>query len=338
MSVKKTLGQFYTTNYAYILQNMTIPPDVPIIEPFVGKGDLLGIVPPSHTVECYDIQPKVANATQRDTLLSPPDYAGKFILTNPPYLARNKCENKTIFDKYDANDLFKCFVKEIAGTNRCAGGIIIIPLNFWSSIRKADIALRKAFLDAYSVLQLNIFEEPVFADTSYTVCSLHFLAGAQEGPIPITVFPTKTTIVAQLSAENNFLIGGDIYKLKGDGRYKITRLTADNSQNTNILVKCIDDGARNRIGLSYVSQDKVYVDTTPNQSARTYATLVITPPIPSKKQKELVRSFNTLLSAHRERYGSLFLTNYRESKGSFARKRISFDLVYNLVGYILSQE
>ena len=42
---KKQLGQFYTTNYAYILQNMYIPDNISnIIEPFAGAGDLLKFI------------------------------------------------------------------------------------------------------------------------------------------------------------------------------------------------------------------------------------------------------------------------------------------------------
>ena len=51
-------------------------------------------------------------------------------------------------------------------------------------------------------------------------------------------------------------------------------------------------------------------------------------------QKELVTKFNKYLNGLRETYHSLFLTNYRESK-DIARKRISFDLVYLVVGHIL---
>lgn len=36
----------------------------------------------------------------------------------------------------------------------------------------------------------------------------------------------------------------------------------------------------------------------------------------------------------REKYNSLFLTNYRESK-KISRKRISFKLVYNICNYLL---
>jgi hypothetical protein len=37
---KQLLGQFYTTNYTRILQNMYIPDNISnIIEPFAGAGD-----------------------------------------------------------------------------------------------------------------------------------------------------------------------------------------------------------------------------------------------------------------------------------------------------------
>ena len=42
---KQKLGQFYTTNQDYILQDMYIPDDVKIIiEPFAGNGDLLKFI------------------------------------------------------------------------------------------------------------------------------------------------------------------------------------------------------------------------------------------------------------------------------------------------------
>ena len=177
MSKKKTLGQFYTTNYNKILQGLTIPKNVShIIEPFAGKKDLLKKFNKTRRklkITCYDIDPKEKKIIKRDTLLNPPNYNNKFIITNPPYLARNKSENKTLFDKYGVNDLYKCFIKNLL-TNICKGGILIIPLNFWCSIRIMDIDLRKNFLKLYNVISLNIFEETVFDDTSYTVCSFQF--------------------------------------------------------------------------------------------------------------------------------------------------------------------
>jgi len=115
ISNKKNLGQFFTTNYDYILQNLYIPDYVKnIIEPFAGNCDLIKFIKniDNYNIEYYDIEiqdTKLNYIIQRDTLLNPPDYSNKFILTNPPYLARNKSEDKTIFDLFLQNDLYKCF-------------------------------------------------------------------------------------------------------------------------------------------------------------------------------------------------------------------------------------
>ena len=153
-----SLGQFYTTNYDYILQRMEIPKETKyIIEPFAGRGDLLKFIKDKekYQLELYDIDPKKDNIIKRDTLKEPPEYKDKFVLTNPPYLARNKNKNKELYDQYKCNDLYKCFILNLIASE-CQGGIIIIPLNFISSNRKADQALRSKFLAKYSIRILNI--------------------------------------------------------------------------------------------------------------------------------------------------------------------------------------
>lgn len=341
---KQILGQFYTTNHEYILQGFKIPENIKnIIEPFAGNGDLITFIEKEqeknntkYSIECYDIDPKKNYIIQKDTLKNPPNYNNKYLITNPPYLARNKTKDKTLFDKYKVNDLYKCVVKDIL-TNICLGGILIIPVNFWSSIRLVDIELRKAFLKKYDVVLLNIFEEKVFKDTSYTICSFQFeLKKNNYNILNIVVYPSKTIIQTELNDDNNFMIGGDIYNLKLKNTYKITRLTTKNKEksNTNILVKCIDDNLKSQIGLSFVDDKDIYIDDTPNQTSRTYATLIIEPYIEKEKQKQLITKFNKYLDTHRKKYNSLFLSNYRESK-DIARKRISFDLVYSIIEYIL---
>jgi hypothetical protein len=345
MEQKQELGQFYTTKYSYILQNLNIPiKNTTLIEPFAGNGDLVKFIKEqkndiNFNIECYDIDVKQPYINYRNTLLNPPNYNGKFIVTNPPFHSRNKSTNKEIFDKYNVNDLYKAFIAEIiTNENLCDGGIIIIPLNFLCSIRVSDIQLRKMFLDKYTIIQLNIFEENVFDDTSYTICSLQFQRNYLLIPteIPITIYPSKQNITAILNNENNYSIGGEIYNLPTLNTYNIVRLTSKNvdKKNTNILVKCIDDNKHNQICLTIVTDEKVFIDNTPNQSARTYASLIIEPSINIEKQKLLVEKFNKFLQNYRTKYNSLFLTNYRESK-DIARKRISFSLVFKIMEYIL---
>lgn len=337
---KKTLGQFFTTNYQYILQNMYVPERTKFVcEPFTGNGDLLNFVDcHKYFVDCYDIDPKHNFICKRDTLTDPPSYEDCFVITNPPYLARNKCNSKTLFDKYNVNDLYKCFISNLC-ENKADGGIMIVPLNFWCSIRDMDVQLRKQFLSVYNVLLVNVFEQQVFDDTTYTICAFQFelRTSSQASDILFDIYPSKRKLRLTLDACNRFTIGYELYNLPKQTKYQITRMTKGDAQTTNILVKCIDDNENSKIGLKMVGDDEIYIDDTPNKSARTYATLSIMPKIDIEKQKMLVNRFNEYLELMRDKYHSMFLTNYRESK-NIARKRISFDLVYNIVGYLLSCE
>lgn len=275
---------------------------------------------------------------KNDSLKNPPTYDNTFVLTNPPYLARNKSSDKSIFDLYNTNDLYKCFIASLIN-NPPNGGIMIIPLNFLCSIRVSDIKLREAFLSHFKLHRINIFEEQVFDDTTYTVCAIQFSKTScmSSNDIIIDFYPSKQSIVATLNKNNNYMIGGEMYKLSDNPKYTITRLTKlnINDPHTNILAKCIDDNLSNQISLSIVGDDKKYIDNTTNLSSRTYATLSISPQLSLDRQKELVKRFNEYMREMRAKYHSLWLTNYRESK-DMARKRISFSLVYKICGKILS--
>ena len=340
---KQNLGQFYTTNYKYILQNMYIPNDIiDIVEPFAGNGDLLNFIEKNkYNIECYDIDPKHNYIIKQDTLLNPPNLNNKFILTNPPYLARNKCNNKRLFNLYNTNDLYKCFM-QILINSTCQGGILIVPLNFICSIRKNDIELRKNFIKKYDIININIFEENVFDDTSYAICSFQFILKIDtiENNTRCYIYPLNIKINFILNNNNNYIIGGDIYNLTQNKKYKIERATSKYKEDTyftNILVKCIDDNINNKIRLSIINnEDKnKYIDNTPNLTARSYAILVIEPKISIDIEHILVNNFNIFLNDYRNKYNSLFLTNYRESN-TIARKRISFNLVYEICNYLLS--
>ena len=335
---KKKFGQFYTTNFSYILSNMKIPNNVNhIIEPFVGNGHLINFIKNKkrYTIETYDIDPKYKNAIKKDTLKNPPDYTNKFVLTNPPYLARNKNKDKELYDKYNTNDLYKCFIINLIDSI-CGGGIIIIPLNFISSIRKADIELRKKFLEKYSIKMINIFEEQVFDDTKYAVCSIYFTKKDNDNYSKIYIYPSKKQMTITLSNKNNYTIGGEIYNIPINKDYKIERATRKTKENiTNILLKCNDDNINSQLGFKLVNDNEIYIDNTDKLSARSYATLVINKSLSLEQQKKLVEKMNTYIKSQRDKYNSLFLTNYRESN-TIARKRISFDLAFKICNYILS--
>jgi hypothetical protein len=157
------------------------------------------------------------------------------------------------------------------------------------------------------------------------------------GDIPVWIYPHAKQIVVCINAANNYTIGGEIYQLAVSGNYTITRLTAktrDTPNKTNIVVKCIDDNADRKIKWMVVDDADIVVDETPNQTGRTYATLVIEPPISLKQQRLLATKCNAFMDTAREKYHSLFLPNYREST-DIARKRISFELAYGITAHLL---
>lgn len=347
---KKSLGQFFTTNYKYIMNDISIPSEVKhIIEPFAGNKDLLKILDIKYDIKCYDIDPKFNDIEKKDTLLNPPNYKNKYIITNPPYLARNKSNTKAIFDKYNQNDLYKCFIHNII-QDQPDGGIIIIPLNFWCSIRKNDIDLRKKFIKAFDIIRVNLFEERVFDDTSYAVCCIQFNKKIKENSsnhkilnnysdyIKFIIYPTKSICLFELNKKNNYSIGGEIYMLPQNKNIKIDRLTKKNKDFpgiTYIKLHTIDNNVNSQIRLE-INKNR-FIDNTKNLSERTFATLIIIPILNDNQQDILVKLFNKYLNIQRKKYNSLFLTNYRESK-DMPRKRISFDLVYKIINYIMQDE
>jgi len=327
---KKELGQFMTKNYNYILSDFKQPECIEIIEPFAGNSDLLNFLSDKskYKIYKYDIEPKDSETIKQDTLLEPPEFDKKYVITNPPYLARNKNINKEIYDKYEVNDYYKAFIKIII-KNKVEGGILILPLNFFCSIRD---------LNEYNIDKINIFEEQVFNDTEYSICSFQFAKFHNKKNkyiIPTIIFPNKELINLSFNETNNYSIGGELYNLKINDNIKIYRAIENNiypEKQNYILLRAIDNNENDKIRLELIKE--IYYR---KESSRTLATIILAPEITIEEQEKLVINFNKLLEIFRKKYHSLFLTNYRESN-SIARKRISFGFVYRLINYILTNK
>jgi hypothetical protein len=319
---KKEFGQFFTTNCDYILSDMEIPSDAKLIEPFVGQGDLLKWSG-REDWEIYDIDPKI-NATTRDSLLNPPSYKDRYVITNPPYLASNKTKNKAPFDKWETTDLYKCFIKSFISGD-AAGGIMIVPVNFLSD---RDAKLRKLFFEKYKILKLNIFEERVFDDTDYTVCSIQFCKGGDNGRFTANLFPSGEQLFLELNDNNGWRLAGELFS-PVKSKYKITRLKIGQKPSTKLLLRAIDTGTENGRICLIPEQEPFYG----KDSDRTFCTISTNIPF----DENIVSSrFNEFLEKERTKYHSLFLTNYRNSTKLYARKRIGFNLAFNIIKKILA--
>jgi len=325
------VGQFYTVKHEYILDGLDKPRGY-VIEPFAGKGDLLDWLGRCD-VDAYDIDPKRNNIKMRDTLLNPPNYGGCWVITNPPYLARNKCDDKTLFDIYRTNDLYKCFLLSLTNQQEpCCGGIIIIPVGFFLSARDVDVYCRNQFMSKYKITKVKYFEEVVFPDTKTTVVALSFVKSDHilyEQNIEWVRMPHNETKIFNFNSKHKWIVGGDIYDLKIPRGIKIKRVIQgeENTNMTHLTLNALDTS--HKISLDF---KKGYIYNGLH-SSRTYATLCISGvELDDEEQKTLAQKFNEYINRKRQETWSLFLPQFRE----YDRRRIPFTLAYNIIGHLLN--
>ena len=318
----------YTTNAEKICNNLIkyIPNDVKLIEPFFGDGDLFNLFP-NHLWEKYDIKEK-ENVILQDTLLNPPEYNGKWVITNPPYLAKNKAQDKNIFNKYGADDLYKISLLTMLESE---GGILIIPTNFLTDEKTGNI--RNQFLDQFEILEMNVFTEPVFETTTYSVCSFAFKRKNKSKTLQtftINIFPKNEQVKISIYPEYNYRLAGEFYNSLENTKVIFGRLTREKSNDyiTNIKLYGLD-----------TRTERIRVEFEPNhyygkESDRIYATFTCKKELSEKQEKELVLEFNKQLEEFRKQYSDLSMTNYRD----YNRKRIGFTFAYQLLSKIYSEK
>ena len=313
----------------------------------------------------YDIDEKCFNnfIFNNDSLLNIPK-SNSFILTNPPYLAKNKMPKK-LKEKYlnnDIEDFYHLALKRIIDAD-FNDGIIIIPINFFSAENSDKI--RKEFLDKYSIEKINYFMEQVFLDTTYNVVAFNFYKDNSKTKIlKFKSFPDKKEFVIKVDGQYNYKIGGEELSkiLNCEPKLKIKRLTTEiinknignievdcfyndydtiekfkinkklktNIDNNIIILNCID-GKNNKIcaeDIRFYNKNCLVGKITSRNIA-----YILIDNIAVDIQYKLIEKFNKKLNELRKAYDSLFLTNFRDNN----RKRISFDFCYKLLNYCYNE-
>lgn len=73
-------------------------------------------------------------------------------------------------------------------------------------------------------------------------------------------------------------------------------------------------------------------------SSRLYTPLFFTQPINYEDQLYIKNQVNTLLNEYRDRYNSIFLTNFKNATKTISRKRITFKEIYGLIEYVINNK
>jgi len=175
---KAQLGQFFTTNSDYILQGLEeFVKNKEITDPFAGNQDLFNWAKKNNCkkITGFDFDKKYAddkNVFLNDSINNPKKY--KFVLTNPPYLHKNKADRKTKDNFFSSvrssfEDLYQVSVYSILDSEE---GILIVPLNFLCAENSKKI--RNLFFEKFKIVKLNVFSQQVFDDTTYNVISFYY--------------------------------------------------------------------------------------------------------------------------------------------------------------------
>ena len=370
--MKRQFGQFFTTNSDYILQGFEgFMKNKEVTDPFAGNQDLIKWVRKNGCKKAvgFDCDKKYVddkNVFNNDSINSPQKY--KFVCTNPPYLHKNKADQKTkerfFFGTHSSfEDLYQVSIFSILN---CDEGILIVPLNFLCAENSQKI--RNLFFDKFEIAKLNIFSERVFEDTTYNVISFYFRRkkeNLEKNRIPATIFPEKKKIIFIVERKYNWQFGGDfinrikntenhlgIFRLTENylrsGEYEVElafqnikdkkplRISKDIKKliEKNVLfLRAIDSKNGKKIQLEDIRKYGV-VGLVGKNTSRNMAHLIFKEEIPINDQIELMELFNEELNRGRSKYLSFFLTNFRDNN----RKRISFELAYKLLNYIYDEK
>ena len=369
---KSQLGQFFTTNSDYILQGLEeFIKNKEITDPFAGNQDLFGWAKKNKCKKIigFDCDKKYTDDKKvfyNDSINSPNKY--RFVLTNPPYLHKNKADKKTKNDFFSGihspfEDLYQISIYSILNSEE---GILIVPLNFLCAENSKKI--RNLFFEQFKIIKLNVFSQQVFDDTTYNVISFYYKRKKDfedKNKISVTIFPEKEKISFVIERKFGWQLGGNfINQVKNAKNHlEISRLTEsflksgnyeakmalqnikekknfnvnENIKNVlenNILfLRAIDSKNGKKIQLEDIRNYNI-LGLVGKNTSRNMAHIIFGQKIPINKQKELMQEFNQELNRNREKYFSFFLTNFRDN----GRKRISFNFAYKLLNYLYEQK
>lgn len=369
---KAQLGQFFTTNSDYILQGLErFAKNKEITDPFAGNQDLFAWAKKNKCTkitgfDCDKNYVDDKNVFYNDSINSPKKY--KFVLTNPPYLHKNKADKKTKDDFFSGihssfEDLYQLSIYSILDSEE---GILIVPLNFLCAENSNKI--RKLFFEKFKIVKLNVFSQQVFKDTTYNVISFYYKKKQDfedKNKISATIFPERERINFITERKFGWQLGGNfINQIKNAKNYlEIFRLTEDFVKSGNyeakmalqnikeiknyniheniksilekniLLLRAIDSKNGKKIQLEDIRKYDI-LGLVGKDTSRNMAHIIFGQEIPIKEQEKLMQEFNRELNRNRKKYFSFFLTNFRDN----GRKRISFDFAYKFLNYLYEQK
>lgn len=293
-----------------------------------------------------------------------------FILTNPPYLARNVCKKKypKDFKKNFENNKFKDYYEIALNKYKKNEGFWIIPTNFITSEYLTET--RKKLFNVFNFKNINVFEFPIFKDTRISVISFHlkykkeeqdelninFVKEDSEKEIKISL-TEKGEICSdwleETTCSGEFIKQGLLREQIPYGEIELNVLNEDyviekikttkemehKLKNNILFLRATDTGSKTGVlGLYTLNElfKNNYSDLEPvslvtKKTSRLCVPLFFLEDISIEEQLKIKDLVNKKLKKYREKYHSVFLTNFKNTTNKISRKRISFKEIYGLI-------
>lgn len=323
MSLKKMYGQFYTIsnpfkNRLFFNWYESIPEEKKniILEPFAGANNILQLIEDVNIRvkewDCYDLFPnnddsknKAYEIKMQDTLQNfPKGYS--VVITNPPYLAKNKAtKDKIPFDNEYEDLYLKALDIMLKNTEYVAA---IIPESYITSNKYID--------RLYGVVSL---EMRMFEDTEVPVCLALFI-------------PNKN--------EDFYIYKNDIYV----GNYKeLKKYIIEskeyinikfNDENGNLGFIAIDDTKSDNIKFTFPNEIKNKV----NISSRSKTKISGINFKNENQQKEFIKKLNETIAEYRKLTKDVFLTSFKGlRKDNKYRRRMDYKTARNIINKVYNE-
>lgn len=301
-----------------------------------------------------------------------------FILTNPPYLARNTCKRKykEDFEIHFSNNNFNDYYEIALDQYFLNDGIWIIPSNFISSNSMSKI--RKNIISKKNISSINLFEIPIFDNTDISVVS--FLLSdtlSIQKKLDISFIQYEKNIFKEIDINEDGFICSDWEALisfntqyiqqgllreelkNGNNECYVLNESYDKEKifindetfnkisNNYLFLRTTDTGTNSGIlGLYTLKElfpksfngDECPITLLTKISSRLYTPIFFKECISYEEQIIIKDKVNLYLKEYRDKYNSIFLTNFKNATKSMSRKRISFKEVYGLIEKAIDRE
>jgi hypothetical protein len=221
----------------------------------------------------------------------------------------------------------------------------------------------------FNLESIYIYKKKIFDDTDITVTTFHnnlnnksndkkikFLGKDKNEINDFTLTPngnlckeweviktTKNKIKMSQGYTDTKIVKGDEEVILLNTKYKpeiffITKEDKKKLQSNVLILRTTDTGTeQGKLGLYTIEElynDKESIGLITKVSSRVYTQLFFTN-LSIKEQLKLKDDFNTEINKLRNKYNSIFLTNYKNSSNGEQRKRISFKEVFSLINKII---